>query len=118
LPPLLLLLSQPRHLLLLLLLLLQLQPPQLLPSLQKVKTRLLPKPTQRLLRLLPRPLPQLSNLWFDDDNDGTTVEDLDLHNGYRRPEVADSDVPLPDYILKRLRQARLLALAVYDTKWG
>jgi hypothetical protein len=101
-----------------LLLLLQLQPPQLLPSLQKVKTRLLPKPTQRLLRLLPRPLPQLSNLSLDDDNDGTTVEDLDLHTGYRRPEVIGQEVLLPDLILTRLRVARLLALAMYDTKWG
>jgi hypothetical protein len=96
----------------------QLQLPQLLPSLPKVKTRLLPKPTQRLLRLLPRPLPQPSNLCIDDDDDGTTVEDLDLHNGYRRPEVADSDIPLPDYILKRLRIARALALAIYEDKWG
>jgi hypothetical protein len=87
-------------------------------SLPKVKVRLLPKQTQRLLRQLPRPLPQLSNLCWDDDSDGTTVEDLDLHNGYRRPEVADSDIPLPDRILKRLHQARLLALAMYDTKWG
>jgi hypothetical protein len=111
-----LLLSQPKHQLLLLLL--QLQLPQLSPSLQKVKTRLLPKPTQRLLRQLPRPLPQLSNLCFDDDGDGTTVEDLDLHTGYRRPEVIDQEVLLPDLILTRLRVARLLALAIYDIKWG
>jgi hypothetical protein len=89
-----------------------------MPSLLKVKIRLLPKPTQRLLRQLPRP--QLSNLCFDDDDDGTTVEDLDLHNGYRRPEVAKhdwDDFPINDYIKLRLFLARQMALRAYEEVW-
>ena len=86
-------------------------------SLPKVKTRLLPKQTQRLLRQLPRP--QLSNLCFDDDDDGTTVEDLDLHAGYRRPEVSADSVAddLPDHVLDRLRRSRLAAVVLHMALW-
>jgi hypothetical protein len=84
-----------------------------------VKRHLLPKPTQRLLRLLPQP--QLSNLNLDDDDDGVNVEDLDLHNGYRRPEVVKNgwdDFPINDYVKLRLFLARLMALRAYDEVWG
>jgi hypothetical protein len=83
-----------------------------------VKRHLLPKPTQRLLRLLPQPL---SNLNLDDDDGGTTVEDLDLHNGYRRPEVVKNgwdDFPINDYVKLRLFLARQMALRAYDEVWG
>jgi hypothetical protein len=87
-------------------------------SLQKVKIRLLPKSTQRLLRQLPRPLPQLSNLCLDDDSDSTTVDDLNLHAGYRRLGVVAFEVPLLESILKRLRAARLAALLRHQQVWG
>ena len=86
-------------------------------SLPKVKVRLLPKQTQRLLRQLPRP--QLSNLCWDDDGDGTTVEDLDLHTGYRRPQVAVDSVAddLPDHVLDRLRRSRTAAVVLHMALW-
>jgi hypothetical protein len=90
-------------------------------SLPKVKARLLPKQKQRLLRQLPPQHPQLSNLCFDDDDDGTTVEDLDLHTGYRRPEVVKNswdDFPINDYVKLRLFLARQMALRAYEEVWG
>jgi hypothetical protein len=89
-----------------------------MPSLSKVKLHLLPKQTQRLLRQLPQ---QLSNLCFDDDDDGTTVEDLDLYISYRRPEVVKhnwEEFPVNDYVKLRLFLARQLALRAYDEVWG
>jgi hypothetical protein len=86
-----------------------------------VKRHLLPKPTQRLLRLLPPQHQQLSNLNLDDEDGGTTVEDLDLHNGYRRPEVVKNgwdDFPINDYVKLRLFLARQMAIRAYEEVWG
>jgi hypothetical protein len=74
-----------------------------------------------LLRQLPQQHPQLSNLCFDDDDDGTTVEDLDLHTGFRRPEVVKNDwddFPINDYVKLRLFLARQMALRAYEEVWG
>jgi hypothetical protein len=106
---------------------LQQQPPlpailsfQLKKTRKKVKVHLLPRQTQRLLRQLPRP--QLSNFCLDDDDDGITVEDLDLQTGYRRQYILKSkkiiEPELNDYIKFRLLLSRYLALKKYDTKWG
>jgi hypothetical protein len=86
---------------------------------KKVKLRLLPKPTQRLLRQLPQP--QLSNFCLDDDDDGITIEDLDLQSGYRRNIILPKkiiEVEFNDYVKSRLLLSRYLALRKYDTKWG
>jgi hypothetical protein len=86
---------------------------------KKVKLRLLPKPTQRLLRQLPQP--QLSNFCLDDDDDGITIEDLDLQSGYRRDIIIPKKIIEPelnDYIKSRLLLSRYLALRKYNEKWG
>jgi len=86
---------------------------------KKVKLRLLPRQTQRLLRQLPQP--QLSNFCLDDDDDGTTAEDLDFHAGYRRDIILPKKIIEPelnDYIKSRLLLSRYLALSKYNEKWG
>jgi len=49
--------------------------------------------------------------------------DLDIHIGYRRPEVIkyylkDDDSELSDYVKTRLLLARFLALKKYREIWG
>jgi hypothetical protein len=86
-----------------------------------VKTKLLPKQTQRLLRQLPPSHPQLSNFCLDDDDDGTTAEDLDFQAGYRRDIILPKKAIEPefnDHIKSRLLLARYLALRKYNEKWG
>ena len=73
---------------------------------------------------LPQPLRQhllLSNLSFDDEDDGDADFVQDLHVSYRRPnlvrdkdekEVQD-DEPLSDYATVRLAVARAKAMAKY-----
>jgi hypothetical protein len=56
-----------------------------------------------------------SNLELEDsDTDG--YNEVDVYVAYRRPTVVDEngDEPLSDYILDRLQDARMLAMAAYE----
>jgi hypothetical protein len=58
-----------------------------------------------------------------DEDDNYDVVDLDLHRSYGRPKLVhinlwDDDAELPDRILKRLEQARMLALEKYHDKYA
>ena len=70
-------------------------------------------PTQ--LRLSPLP----SNNSYYEDDDGDVVTELDLHRGYDRPRLVESDdedldqEDLTDHIRIRLLRARLRALEKY-----
>ena len=78
------------------------------------------KVTQKL-RLVHRPLlkkprsPLANNHIDDDDDDDVT---LDIHVSYRRPIIVDDDgdQPLSNYILDKLQDARILALAMLKLK--
>jgi hypothetical protein len=57
----------------------------------------------------------------DDESDGLVL-DNDFQVGYRRPNIVGKpiliDDELSDYVLDRLRQARMLALKKYHEVWG
>ena len=58
---------------------------------------------------------QASNLSLDDgDEDG--YDEVDVYVAYRRPIVVDEDgdEPLSDYVLDRLKTARILAMLAYN----
>ena len=69
---------------------------------------------------MPRPLlkkpqsPLASNHLVDDKDDDTDDIILDMHVGHRRPMILDDDgeQQLSNYILDRLQDARILALAM------
>jgi len=76
------------------------------------KQRLLYRPqAHRLLLKKPRS-PLASNRTVDDDNEDFEIQDL--YVAYRRPIIVDDDgdEPLNNYILDRLQDARMLALAM------
>lgn len=56
---------------------------------------------------------QASNLVIDDDDDDDGIEITDCHVAYRRQSLVDDDgdEPLSNYVLDRLTDARMLALA-------
>ena len=51
-----------------------------------------------------------------DEGDGDGYEEVDIHVAYRRPIVVDEDgdEPLSDYVLDRLKTARILAMLAYN----
>ena len=60
---------------------------------------------------------------IDDSESDTGADDLDIHVGYRRPQLAyDAAVPgvdtIPDHILKRLEIARRRAVARHQELWS
>ena len=71
-------------------------------------------PTQ--LRLSPLPS---NNSYYEEEDDGDVVTELDLHRGYDRPRLVESDdedldqEDLTDHIRIRLLIARLRALEKY-----
>lgn len=56
-----------------------------------------------------------SNLELDDD-DTDGYDDVDVYVAYRRPTVVDEngEEPLSDYVLDRLKTARILAMLAYN----
>jgi hypothetical protein len=62
-----------------------------------------------------QPSQQVSKFEIDDgDTDG--YDEVDVYVAYRRPEIVDEDgdEPLSDYILDRLKTARILAMLAYN----
>ena len=60
---------------------------------------------------------------IDNSDPDTGADDLDIHVGYRRPELAYEAAPLeidhiPNRVLKRLKQARQLAVKRHRELWG
>jgi hypothetical protein len=81
-----------------------------LPRQKRLQQQLLQKQTQS----------QLASEVDDDDN--YDIVDLDFHRSYSRPRIVssnlwDDDTELSDTILKRLEQARMLALEKYHDKY-
>jgi hypothetical protein len=62
-----------------------------------------------------QPSQQASKFELDDsDTDG--YDEVDAYVAYRRPTVVDEDgeEPLSDYVLDRLKAARILAMLAYN----
>jgi hypothetical protein len=80
---------------------------------------LLPRHKRLQQQLLLKQTPNQLNEVDDDYN--YDIVDLDLHRSYSRPRLVGSnlwdDDELSDNILKRLAQARMLALEAYHNKY-